>query len=105
MAAQGFTREQVTTAIQEAKGGLLALGIKSIGLFGSVARGEATSKSDVDVLVEFNDEARTFDHFMDACFLLEDLLGRRVELVTKDSLSPYIKPHIMKDLHDVSLAG
>ena len=71
-------------------------GVKSIGVFGSHARGEERVDSDVDVLVEFVEGAKTFDHFMDLKFFLEDLFGRRVDLVTTDALRPQIREGILK---------
>ncbi len=71
-------------------------GVRRIGLFGSFARGEQKDTSDVDILVEF--EEPTFDNFMNLAFFLEDLFGRRVELVTPDSLSPYIAPYVKKEV-------
>ncbi len=71
-------------------------GVKRIGLFGSSARGEQKDTSDVDILVEF--EEPTFDNFMNLAFFLEDLFSRRVELVTPDSLSPYIAPYVKKEV-------
>ena len=70
--------------------------VKRIGLFGSFARGEENESSDVDIMVEF--EQPTFDNFMKLAFFLEDLLGRRVELVTPDSLSPYIAPYVKDEV-------
>jgi predicted nucleotidyltransferase len=54
--------------------------------------------SDVDVLVEFEQDRKTFDNFIQLSFLLEDLFQRRVELVTIESLSPYIGPHILSEV-------
>lgn len=71
-------------------------GVKRIGLFGSFAKGEQKDTSDVDILVEF--EEPTFDNFMNLAFFLEDLFSRRVELVTPDSLSPYIAPYVEKEV-------
>jgi len=71
-------------------------GVRRIGLFGSFARGEQKDTSDVDILVEF--EEPTFDNFMNLAFFLEDLFGRKVELVTPDSLSPYIAPYVKKEV-------
>ena len=70
--------------------------VKRIGLFGSFARGEEKETSDVDIMVEF--EQPTFDNFMKLAFFLEDLLGRKVELVTPDSLSPYIAPYVKDEV-------
>ena len=70
--------------------------VKRIGLFGSFARGDEKGTSDVDIMVEF--EEPTFDNFMKLSFFLEDLFARRVELVTPDSLSPYIAPYVNKEV-------
>jgi len=71
-------------------------GVRRIGLFGSFARGEQKETSDVDILVEF--EEPTFDNFMELAFFLENLFGKRVELVTPDSLSPYIAPSVKREV-------
>ena len=70
-------------------------------LFGSFVRGEHTASSDIDLLVEFAPEKHTFDNFMDVSFLLEEILGRRVEVVTPEGLSPHIGPHILKEVERV----
>ena len=70
--------------------------VKKIGLFGSFARGDEKESSDVDIMVEF--EEPTFNNFMNLAFFLEDLFGRRVELVTPDSLSPYIASYVKKEV-------
>lgn len=82
---------------------LTFLGVKNIGLFGSFARGDQTALSDIDLLVEFLPEKHTFDNFMELTFLLEELLGRKVELVTPEALSPYIGPHILKEVERVPI--
>jgi predicted nucleotidyltransferase len=77
---------------------LLTLGVISIGLFGSFARGEQNDESDVDLLVEFAEEKRTFDNFMDLAFLLDSLFGRKVEIITPEAMSPYILPTVLKEV-------
>ena len=81
--------------------GLQTLGVRRLGLFGSFGRGEGGPESDVDLLVEFAEGQKTFDNFMELSFWLEDILGRRVELVTRESLSPHIGPHILERLEYV----
>jgi len=66
---------------------LLALGARRIGVFGSFARGEERGDSDVDVYVEFNEAQRTYDNFFALHERLENLLARRVDLVTDKSLT------------------
>ena len=65
-------------------------------MFGSVLRGSAGDKSDVDILVEL--AIPTFDHYMDVKFFLEDQLGRPVDLVLADSLKPHLKPIITREV-------
>jgi|SRR5215217_7337456 len=76
-------------------------GVKSLLLFGSVARDEATSTSDVDLLVEFNRPVGYFGLFALQEYL-EKLLGCPVDLGTPDSLKPYIKERVMGELIHVT---
>lgn len=78
-----------------------AFGVQRLGLFGSFRRDEARADSDVDLFVEFEPGAATFDHFMDLSFFCEDLFGRRVEIVTPNSLSPYLGPRILAEIEYV----
>ena len=75
-------------------------GVKSLQLFGSVARDEATPSSDVDLLVEFNRPMGYFGLFSLQDYL-ENLLGCSVDLGTKNSLRPTIKENVMRDLVNV----
>jgi len=76
-------------------------GVKSLLLFGSVARDEDTSSSDVDLLVEFNRPIGYFGLFALQEYL-EELLGCSVDLGTTDSLKPYIKERIARELIHVT---
>ncbi len=71
-------------------------GVKSLAVFGSVARGEARLQSDVDILVEFSGPA-TFNGYMELKFFLEDLLGCKVDLVTQKALKPRLRPYVEKE--------
>ncbi len=99
------TREEIFKVLDENRTQLRALGVKRLGLFGSFVRGQQTADSDVDMLAEFEPGQKTFDHFIELSFLLEDLLGRSVELVTPEGLSPYIGPYILKEVEYVSVAA
>jgi len=105
MAESELTKDGVIGAIKKSTLELRSFGVKSIGLFGSFVRSQSSPDSDVDILVEFDTGKRTYDNFIDTCFLLEDLLGRRVELVTIDSLSPYIRPYVLKEVEYVPLSA
>ncbi len=69
-------------------------GVVRIGIFGSVARGDETPTSDIDILVEFAPGQATFQNFMALIAYLEDLFGRRVDLVTTGGIDPYLRPYI-----------
>ena len=90
-------------AITENKLAIKSFGVKSLGLFGSFVKNTYTNTSDVDILVEFVPEKKSFDNFMDLAFFLEDLFGRKVELVTTQSLSKFIGPYILKEVQNVSI--
>jgi predicted nucleotidyltransferase len=96
-----MTRKDVISLIRKHRVQLNQLGVKSLSIFGSVARGEERPESDVDVLVEFNGPA-TFDAFMDTKFYLEELLGCKVDLVVPQALKPRLKETVMRDLVNVA---
>ncbi len=72
-------------------------GVKSLQLFGSVSRNEATSASDVDLLVEFDRPTGYFGLFALQEYLVK-LLGCPMDLGTPSSLKPRIREHVMGDL-------
>lgn len=96
------TKAHVLALLQEHHRQIRAFGVRRLGLFGSFAREQQGRESDVDILVEFEPRAKTFDAFMQLAFFLEALFERRVELVTPESLSPYIGPHILREMTYVS---
>ena len=77
---------------------LKQFGVKRWGVFGSFARDQQNARSDVDILVELEQGKKSFDNFMHLAFFLEEQVGRRVELVTPESLSPHIGPHILREV-------
>ena len=98
-------KEEVLNIIGNHQKEIRDLGVKRYGLFGSFVRGQTTEQSDIDILVEFEPGQKTFDNFMQLAFFLEDLLGREVDLVTAESLSPYIGPHILKEVEYASISA
>lgn len=93
-----FVLTQLTGCMEEIR---QRFSVKKLAIFGSVARGEASDSSDVDVLVVF-DRPATFDIFMDLKFYLEELLGMGVDLVTDKALRPQIRRAIEQEMVDVA---
>lgn len=69
--------------------------IKSIGLFGSYARNDHHTKSDIDILVTFSEP--TFDHYMDLKFYLEDIFERSVDVVMEKTVKKRLKETILQE--------
>lgn len=73
-------------------------GVKELSVFGSAVRGEMRPESDIDIMVEFEPGVRIglikFESFVGE---LESLAGRKVDLVTKRGLKPWIRPRVLKD--------
>lgn len=90
--------------LEEHKSEILVYGIERIGLFGSFVRNQAHEKSDIDFVVEFKQGQKNYDNFIGLAYYLEDLLGRKIELLTPKSMSPYIGPEIMKEVEYVIAA-
>jgi len=95
-------KEHILGLILEHRDQLRDFGVNRLGLFGSYVSGQPAAGSDVDILIEFKQGRKTFDNFMSIAFLLEDLFGRRVDLVTTESLSPHIGPHILREVEYVT---
>ncbi len=100
-----LTRDLAIKRLRSIEGDIRGLGVRRLALFGSVLRNEARLDSDVDVLVEFDPAQKTFDNFMGLVTLLEHALEHRVEVVTTESLSPFIGPHILAEATDVLRAA
>jgi predicted nucleotidyltransferase len=97
------SKQDLLVAISANREVIKSYGVNTLGIFGSFAKGTLTNTSDIDLLVDFLPEKKNFDNFMDLSFFLEDLFGRRVELVTPQALSKYIGPYILKEVQNVSL--
>lgn len=86
---------------QELEQGIVSIlkryGVKSIGIFGSFARGEARPDSDIDVLVEFSTRKTLFD-IVGIEQELSETLGIKVDLLTEKAVSPYLADRIKKEL-------
>jgi uncharacterized protein len=98
-------RSQTIERLRALDGEIRALGVIRLALFGSVLREQARTDSDIDLLVQFGAGAKSYQRFLALSELLEMHLGRRVELVTTEALSPVIGPRILSEAADVLRAA
>ena len=105
MSSPVLSREQAVTRLSGCEQAIRALGVVRLALFGSVLRGSTHATSDVDFIVQFAPGTKTYARFFALSELLEQHLGRSVELVTIEALSPFIGPRILAEAQDVIRAA
>jgi predicted nucleotidyltransferase len=91
-----MTRDQVLQRLSDARPEIACLGVRSLELFGSVARGDAGPNSDVDLLVEFDKPVGLF-HFFRVQRRLEEILGCRVDLVMREAVKRQLRERIFSE--------
>ena len=89
--------DEIFQTIGRHRAELACLGVSRIGLFGSAVRGEAHPESDLDFLVEFRPGAKSYDSFFELAELLERWFGRKVDLLTVESVSPILRTRILQE--------
>ncbi len=89
------SQAEIISLLNDNREAIKGYGVKELGIFGSFARNEQRADSDVDVLVEM--DRNTFDAYMDLLFFLEDLFGRKVDLVIKDTIKPMIRKRVLRE--------
>jgi predicted nucleotidyltransferase len=89
------SRNDIIKLLEEKRDTIKKFGVTELGVFGSFARNEQNEESDVDVLVEL--KTKTFDAYMDLLFFLEDLFGRKVDLVMKGTVKSVIKDRVFAE--------
>lgn len=94
-------RETVLTLLRTHRAELAQMGVRSIALFGSAARGDLQPESDIDLLADLA-PPYTYDRYIRVKFFLEDLFGRPVDLVMPETLKPRLRPYIEKEAIYVS---
>lgn len=100
-----LNREQAVERLMACEREVRALGVIRLALFGSVLRGQTHAQSDVDLLVQFAPGAKSYSRFLALSELLEAHLGRPVELVTTEALSPFLGPRILAEALEVLRAA
>lgn len=91
-----LTGQEILLTLKHTLPELKKFGISEIGLFGSYAMGEQTEKSDIDILINFEAGKTTLKNYMEVCDVLETVFkGKKVDIITKEGLSPYFRPYII----------
>jgi predicted nucleotidyltransferase len=101
MAVAVKNRTDIESFIEANRKIIASYGVERLGLFGSYKRGDQKKESDIDFLVEFKAGQKTYKNFINLVYFLEDQLGHEIELVTLESLSPYLKDTILETVEDV----
>ena len=97
-----LTKDNILKALRTNKHQLRKFGIRNVGLFGSHINNEQSSESDIDLLIDFEPENENFDNFMAVYDLFEHIFkNEKIEVVTKNGLSPYIGPKILDEVQYV----
>jgi predicted nucleotidyltransferase len=91
--------QEIVETIQRHRSELKGFGVKELGIFGSFARGDQTTNSDIDFLVEL--EKTTFRAYMGLCFYLEELFGRSIDVVLRDSIKERMREKILQEVRYV----
>ena len=100
-----MNKETIIEKLKCAASELASYGVSEAGLYGSYVRNENTDQSDIDILIDFENGEETFDNFYAVINMLEKLFeGYQVEVVTKKGLSPFIGPHILKEVEYVKVS-
>jgi uncharacterized protein len=99
---EAMNKSDIVDFLRRNKERIDSYGVRKIGLFGSYVKNEQKSESDIDFLVEFNSDDLSYNNYINLIFYLEDSLNKKIDLITVDSLSPYIGPQILKEVEYVS---
>ena len=90
-------KNSIQETLKNLKVDINSFGVETIHIFGSVARNDAKSSSDLDVLVKFKPRKKNYDNFMNLTFFLEDVFGVKVDLITIDSINGSFKKSVEED--------
>ncbi|MEI7850067.1 MAG: nucleotidyltransferase family protein [Chloroflexota bacterium] len=88
--------DELSELLKDHRSELIQHGVESLAVFGSLARGEGSQDSDIDLLVDFNRPVGLFE-FTRLKHYLEKLTGQRVDLVTRDALRPAMREVILSE--------
>lgn len=90
--------KNILNIIRSKRSSLSDVGVAKIGVFGSYLRGEEHDDSDLDMIIFFKPEQKTIINYFKALDILESEFHKKIDLLTPESISPYIKPYIDKEI-------
>ncbi len=90
-------KDEILKVLKSLQSELKKFKVRDIGIFGSVVRGEHTQTSDIDLLVDFADDADLFD-LVGLGLFLEEKLGQKVDIVPKKSLRKELRDRVLKEI-------
>jgi hypothetical protein len=91
------TKKQLFENLIQQRNNLNLLGVIRLGVFGSFVTNKKSEQSDIDFLVEFDPERKTYKNFLAVSDFLEKNTGRKVEIITAKSLNKYLAPYILSE--------
>lgn len=95
-------RKKILSALRTLREPLREYGVSRIGLFGSYVRNEASESSDIDIIIDFEENKETYFNFINSCETLEnEFKNQKLDIVTFKGLSPYIGVHILEEVEYV----
>lgn len=95
-----LSSEEILKKLEEKRDEIKRFGVKRIGLFGSYVRGEQREDSDVDIVVEFEEGKATLENFLNLAEYLEKLIGKKVDLITKEGIRSIRIHYIRKEIEE-----
>lgn len=90
--------DEIMNALNSNMNAIKKFHVIKIGVFGSFVRGEHSSSSDIDILVDFEENQETLDNYMDLRFYLEDLFARPVDVVISSVIKESLKKSIVESV-------
>ncbi|MFI5134775.1 MAG: nucleotidyltransferase family protein [Chitinophagales bacterium] len=91
------TKQELIETVRANEEKILSFGVKRLGLFGSFVREEHDNDSDIDFLVDFKKKHLKLKNLVDLGYFLQDVSGRKVEVITRGSLSKYFGHRILNE--------
>jgi hypothetical protein len=92
-----MTLKEIRSQIVSNRNAIRRFGVQKIGFFGSFVRGEQKDDSDIDLLVIFEPGKKSIDNLMDLYEFVQQLFHRKIDLLTPEGISPYLRPYIEKE--------